>query len=604
MKSSPLEFVMGFVANSKRYRSQYIDKWQEVLANYMVQPYDSATVDDPYRSHSRWNRTTQVVLKDGETHKVIQTYAAKLVLSALGDTRSEYVVAETVGYEDAAKARTVTKLLRYNFSNDGIFRTLNEAVVDMLLFGTAVVEIPWRYVEREMLVRSMEDVYGVEVDSFQRMRVAAYNDVDLQVVDIQDFYPDPGAHTIERMSGVAKRFRMTEMQARTKIGGEYGYEEAAVTSAYGGGAVPSSAGSDYDDEFREDRDQPRDRKTHPDFKPGLGIEYWGNVPWEDAAVRRVVTIINGVVVRDCAYPLADEDLPFRSLTINPVCGRFWGISPAEVIRYDQDLQDAVKILLAEAILRQVHPPIAYDPDSEIDLAKLRAWSPDAPIAVRGGPSSIGTVKYDAGVYAGFQLAAVQKQDMEETSGATAALKGQSLGTKRMSATEADTIVRQGMDRPELAAALLERDSLPKIGKSFLRRNQQFLQDADELRQRVGELPESVWLGDILGDFDIRFVGSRMAMSRSQKLQAVDRIISYAAVLPSAAALLPHASFLQMIVGEVLELPEIALLIGDPKMVQLNMLMSQMSGGAQAGNNGVPTKVAPDLAAAQLAGGVQ
>lgn len=587
-------FVMGFIANSKHYRSQYIERWREIMANYVVEPYGEGQLaaSNPYRA-GRGSRNgtyrSGITLKSGETHKIITTYASKLVLGALGDTRAEYVQAEPVGYEDTKKAATVSKLLRYAFSQEGAFRTLVEAVTDMLLFGTSVVEIPWVYIEREMLVRNIESVGGVELDNFTRETVVAYDDVQLNVIDIQDFYPDPSEYILEKMSGVAKRFRMNAMEARSKVGGPSGYKKDAVEKAikYAGGKSPDEPrDAHYDENFRENLDQPSDRKSHPDFQEMVGFEYWGEVPWEDdgGSSRRVITVLNNVVVRDIPYPLADECLPFRSLTINPVCGRFYGISPAEVVRYDQDLQDAVKILLAEAIIRQVHPPIAYDPMGEVDLAKIKAWDPDVLIPVQGGPNMIGTVKYDAGVYSGFQLAAAEKAEMQETSGATAGLQGQSLSSKRMSATEAQNTIAQAMDRPELAAALLERDALPKIGKSILRRYQQFIRDTEDLALRVGKMPQPFWIGDILGDYDVRFVGSRMAMSRQQKLQAFDRLVSYISVLPTAQALLPNIEILQMIVGEVLELPEVAQQIGDPQTVLLNMLMQQQAGGMTASNN--------------------
>jgi hypothetical protein len=182
--------------------------------------------------------------------------------------------------------------------------------------------------------------------------------------------------------------------------------------------------------------------------------------------------------------------------------------------------------------------------------------------------------------------------MQETSGATAGLQGQELSSKRMSATEAQNTITQAMDRPELASALLERESFPKVAKSFLRRYQQFL-DTEGLRERVGELPQPAWIGDIQGDFDIKFVGSRMAMTRQQKLQAFDRLIAYASAIPQAALFLPQLQILQMYIGDVLELPDVAGMIGDPKQFLMNLQLQQMTqqqgGPAQ---NGVPANGEP------------
>jgi len=587
---------MGFVSNSKRYKEQFIDRWQEIIANFVVTPddYASSSVQQPYvKGQIRkglHSRRGGVVLKDAETHKAIMTYAARLVLTMMGDRRGEYVKAAPSGWEDApGKAPTVTRLMRYTFNLPGMFRTLNEAVIDMLLFGTAIVEIGWRYQEREQLVRSLDSIGGVQLDNITRQRIVSYDDPIMTVVDNQDFFPDPAEYRLENMSGVAKKFKLTAMKAR-EMGDAGIYDEERVEEAIKMLGQPGDPNNPVDgrgEDFREGIDQPEYRDAMDDFTEMTGFEYWGEVPWEDdrGSSRRVITVINTVVVRDREYPLADSDLPFRALVINPVCGRFYGISPAEVIRWDQSLQDAVKILLAEAIIRSVHPPLAYDIDSEIDLNKLRRFSPDVPIGIRGGPNSIGTIKYDANIFGGFQEAGMLKQSMQEASGALSVVQGQGLSNNRASATEAGFTAQQAMSRPDLAAALLERDALPSIAKSFLRRHQQFLEDDADLRLRVGDMPQPTWLGEIMGDFDIQFVGSRLAMTRQEKLQMYDRLFALAAAVPQAGMMIPYQQILGNMIGEVMELPEVAVSIADPQVMQQNLLLNQMATAGQGAGNG-------------------
>lgn len=594
------DFVMGFVANSKKFKSQHIDRWQEVLANYIVTPQDfaSSSVTTPYdKGHRRQiHQSRGVVLKDAETHKAIMTYASRLVLTLLGDNRGEYVQATPSGWEDApGKSPTVTRLMRYTFALPGIFRTMVEAIVDMLLFGTAIVEIGWKYQEREQLVRSVTSLDGVIVDDVSRQRIVAYDDPVMTVVDNQDFFPDPGEYRIENMAGVVKKFKINALRAREMAEAEI-YDKSAVEQAIaqiGRMSDPNSPSDGVDENFREGIDLPDDRDTLDDFTPMIGFEYWGEVPWEDnrGSSRRVITLLHGVVVRDDPYPLADPDLPFRALTINPVCGRFYGVSPAEVIRWDQSLQDAIKILLAEAIIRSVHPPMIYDVDSEIDLNKLRRFSPDVPIGVRGGTAGVGTLGYDANVFNGFTQAQALKQSMQEASGALSVLQGQGLPNSRSSATEAGFTQQQAISRPELAAVLLERDAMPAIARSFLRRHQQFLEDDEALALRVGKIPQPVWLGDIMGDFDIQFSGSRLAMSRQEKLQAYDRLVAFTSAIPQAGAMVPWVQLLGSIIGDVLELPEVAAHIGDPQIMQMNLVLNQLAQAGQGAGNGNATSPA-------------
>jgi hypothetical protein len=149
-----------------------------------------------------------------------------------------------------------------------------------------------------------------------------------------------------------------------------------------------------------------------------------------------------------------------------------------------------------------------------------------------------------------------------------------------------------MDRPELAGLLLENDCLPQVGLAVLRRCQQFL-DSEGLTARIGELPHPFPISQIMGDFDIEFVGSRMAMSRSEKLQSFDRLTAMAAAVPPLQAMIPWTEIAREMVGDLLQLPEVAAKMQDPQMVAMNMAMMQALGqnGGPA-QNGVPASAEP------------
>jgi len=598
------EFTMGFISASDKYKRQYVDKWQEILANFMVDPTHGSgqgygassgtgTMNSPYRQGRVYSGNKRnVILKDPETHKAIMTYASKLVRSLFGSREREYIKARPMGYEDAAeKAPTVGRLLKYELSRPGAFRTWVESIIDMIMFGTSIIEVTWEYCEREMPVRSVTTELGIELDSFTRMKIPVYDDVKISPVDVVDFFPDPSHYRLDDMAGAAKRFKMNAMAATAK--GEQGiYDVEAVRRAISDLGKQASAAPIKDD-FRVGFDRPTNTEAHSDFREMICYEYWGDVPWADdyGSSRRVITVMNNVVVRNDAWPLADPHLPWYSLIINPVQGRFYGVSPAEVIRYDQDFADAMKILLAEAVLRQVHPPIAYDSDSDFDVAKLREWRADLPIPIRGGPNAIGTLHYEANVANGYSMLTGLKMSMQEASGALGGIQGEP-GPDRESATGAQNRIQMAMDRPELAGMLIESDCLPQVGLAILRRCQQFL-DSEGLTNRIGEMPHPFPISQIMGDFDIEFVGSRMAMTRSEKLQSYDRLTAMSAAVPPLQAMIPWDKIAQELVGDLLQLPEVAALMPDPQTMATNMAMMQALGqnGGPA-QNGVPPSGEP------------
>jgi len=615
--SRAYEFTMNFVSTSDKYRQQFVDKWEEVMSNFMVTPdYDNTNggVKTPYRRGKSFgdnpSQRNQVVLKDFETHKAVMTYASKLARSLFGDMHHEYVRARPSGWEDWQKGRTATRLLRYTFGLEGHFRTFVEALVDMLIFGTAIIESPWKYEERSILSRTVTTTpYGMLSD-FQRVTMPTYDDVCLRNIDPMDFYPDPSRYRLYEMSGYAKRFRMNSMEARRmKI-----YDQTAVEKAISKGSSPAPENKDS---FRRGLDQPTDTQGLSEFKPMVGYEYWGDVPdgvplrmetgklanSNETGGRGVITILNGEVVRNDVWPLADYCLPAHAFIINPVNGRFYGVSPAEVIRWDQSFADAMKILVCKAAIRQVHPPIAYDSDADFDPAKLREWRADLPIPIRGGPSAIGTLRYDANLPNGMSVLNSIKAGIQEGSGALGAIQGQD-GPDREAATVGSQRLQFAMDRPELAAMVIENECLPPLAKGVLRRCQQFVEDDESLQRRIGMEPETS-LSDIMGDFEVEFIGSRMSLNRQQKLQAYQTLASLAPAFPALQLIMPTQELAKELVGDMLELPEVASAIGSAgqeQNVMQNAAAMQLAGGRGPAGNGVPQQPQPPgMLPAQAAG---
>lgn len=564
------KFVMEFVDASDIWRRQFEPIWQETLDNFFVRPIGSAwTVSDPYR-HSFDRRLTSTasdrfILKDPETHRTVMKFASALMRTIFGDRRGEYLRAEPVGYEDVDKADTATRLLRTFFKKRGIYRTQAESFTELGIFGTAVLEVGYEYREAEMAVRT---VSGMS-DETTYERIAVRDGPTLRLVSVMDFFPDPYQDRIERMCGAAARFQVSryyaEQMAERKIWEGEAVETAGLARQTGIPAIRLSEGYP-------------DRAAIGDSAPLIGFRYHGEVK---DGTRHSITVLEGEVVRDTLYEYADPELPFHDLVMNPVSGRFYGLAPAEVIRYDQDLADCLKELAARAVIRSVHPPIAYDPDSDIDKDLLRFWFADMPIPARGGPNSVGTIKYDAKVLDVFAMHQRLTADMQGGGGATSALLGDP-GPDRESASVGTLRFQAANDALEFAAGVLERDCLPALAQAVLRRYQQFT-DEEDLPRLVGEMPRPASLGDIMGEFDVTFTGSRLAATRGQKLAAYDRLIQLSQV-PAVQLQVPWPELLERMIGDFLELPEVAAKIQTGEQLMPNalaMMLGGMKGGAPA-----------------------
>jgi hypothetical protein len=605
------EHMTGWIAGGQRLIDDKVEVWREIMANVLVTPYadENLETSNPY-GKSRQRDVRNLVLKDPESTQIAETFRANMMGALFGDAEGKYIIAEPRGFEDAVKAKTVTRLLRYDFALPGVIRTMSEAMLDLAMFGTVVLETPWRLEERNVVIRTVEETAGISFDTETRDDIVTYDDPEINQIDLLDWYPDVDETRIEKMRGAAKGFRMTPSAARFLAEDEDSdYDLKAVERAISNAKTISL---EKNEQRKRDVRHRRDNASFSfdeDFSLMKGYEYWGEVSFgsKDKIQRRVITMLNGVVVRNAPWPLTDPDLPFHVLVINPVKGRHYGKAPAEVVRYSQDFADAMLMLIAEATVRQVHPPLAIDISKDIDPAAVRAWEPDAIIAVDGDTNgAVSTIQYGANIWQGTQFQNQLKQQMREGSGALGATQGLGIGVNRASATEAAGTMQKAMTQIEAAAALLEKDGLPQIGRGLLRRNQQFLDDNEALRERVGEVPESVWLGDIMGDFDVHFVGTRNAISKQMKLQAYDRLIALSQSNPAAAQRIPWDLVFVDLFGDVLNLPEVAAIFAAPKEQQatqaqnlIAQMMDAQAGGTAKGS--APASQAPGLGPQQAAG---
>ena len=612
--SDAKEFVVGWVAAGQRVIDGKVHIWREVMANVLVEPYadESVNTANPYRNAGQRDLRT-LILKDPESSAVAETFRNSLMGALFSDPEGKYIVAEPVGLEDVKKAKTVTGLLRYDFSLPGVYRTLSEAMLDLAMFGTVILETPWNEVEQDIIVRTVTEQDGVVFDEQVRDKVTVFDDPELRQIDLMDWYPDLEETRIEHMRGAAKGFKMTPNAARSM----------AEDGIYDSKAVEKAIKNAHRRKSRKDQQEREVRRTNryialpkPSFDPEFdymeGQEYWGLVPFKskDGIQRRVITVLNGQVVRQDAWPLTDDRLPFHVLVINPIKGRHYGKAPAEIIRYTQDFADAMLMLIAEASVRQVHPPIAIDISKDVDPAAVRAWDLDNIIAVDGATTgAVQTLQYDANMFTGGNFQNQLKDQMRQASGALGPIQGQGLGVNRASATEASQTFQKANVPIESVAQLLEKDGLPQIARGFLRRNQQFLEDNEALAKRIGQLPEGVWVGDIMGDYDIAFVGTRNAVSRQTKMQAYDRLIGLASALPQVAQQVPWTEVLRDLFADVLQLPEVAAFFQTAmteekaQQVMQNLMLQQQSAQAGVplgpGQNGVAAKgESPGLSDAQ------
>lgn len=614
------DFVHGFAEYAEKSKDPYIGIWEEVLGNYLLQ--DAADYGVSARTKYPLDRrparggnlglavddTTNPTgrLRSPETHNAIESLLAKLMLT-LFPSDERYVQAVRRGREDASEARTASDLLQYAFGQRNHYRTFYTALKTMLLCGTSIVQNGWQLIERPRTIRGIGIEAGLEIPESVRIeRFPVYDDVRIRNVNVMDFLPDPGADNLEDMLGAGKYFTITASEARRRASRRM-YDGEAVEQAIARAAADKAGkrrAARKNRQWQQHLNE-NDGVHFSDFDQLQGIEYWGEFPGtlpEDGERWRVLTLINGVVVRNRPWPLDDYRLPFYDFTMKPIEGRFWGMSPGESVRHQQDFLDFLLCMLADAIVRSVHPPILYNRDDEIDIAKLAEWSPDVPIASER-PNDIKTLNYSGDKFSAFNIYNQVVNELRSTAGAEGIVQGKALENSRTSKFEAQAVFQSALDRPELAARYLETECLKPLGRSIILQYQQNLVSSEELARRIGERPEPVALADIMADFDIRFVGSRNYERKTQKLAMIDQAIRLMS-LPQFSMWFDHTE-LGLQLFESMGLDELAETAGTPETVAKNVLMAQLQmNGAFSGNgNGQPVS-APGGDINQLTAGLE
>jgi hypothetical protein len=357
----------------------------------------------------------------------------------------------------------------------------------------------------------------------------------IRSVDIYDFYPDPnGTRIQEDMEWVVKRFRVSSSQAEylAKVGTYDPYATREVLDSKNSKGGSSTA--------RGERERfPNISREAPDeYGPITGFEFWGKVPWQpaDGAQNRVITLLGDRVVRSRINPFIDGHIPFKEIALNPIRGRFYGLSPAEVIRYLQDSADNMLMAMNDATDLAVHVPLLVGAAFGGNPNQLRSRMP-LDIIQCNNVEAVAPVPVDLSA---LQFAAQdlfrRKQQMREASGATNPIQSIPSGD-RTTATEINQLTASASQRIELMMRVVEMDDFPWLGNVLHSRLRQYA-PPQFIATLAGEQFQ-VNLQDIDMQADVRFVGSRHAKTPAQVNQQYNELLTILATSPELVLLYPE-----------------------------------------------------------------
>ncbi len=607
-------FVMDVVRAAEVARDDYLPRWEESWTNYLVLPRGEVALrgrtDDPLSrgSYSTFpRRVGYSQLKDPESHQVVESLLAETITNLFPE--DGYVKARPTGGEDFPLAQGINQIIEAVLGLPRHQRVLYQWLKDGFIVGTGVMFGDWDFEEDFEIIRTIAEVGALSVSQFTRAFTTIMDDVRFDNVDVTEFYPVPGADNFDDLKGAARRVEAfgPDLIAEAEGGDvEDGWDLPLLREAVKRGFTSKSASSEnFKTSLIEDS---QDEPMAP-FQPVSGFEYWGEVPWagteddpiKEGAKRRRLLVINGDLVREQDWPLKRKRLPFFDITINPITGRLYGLSPLEVIRFDQDFADVLKTMLAQAVVKSVNPPHVINVHQAVSPAKVQAFRQDVPITVEGDVrTAFGQAPYTPPIgQADALYQGLLKPQMREAAGVQGGVQGQGLGSKRFSASEAATQSRAQFARPNMIAQFIEKVSLPPVGAFILDQYALNIEDNATLLERFGDdFPTS--LQELQASHNVRFVGGRREHDKLSKASAMERFLAVVSQVPEIRAQIPWDEFLK-IYTKAIDLPDLAALIGSNETLsqnaQLQAVLSQFADGGRSGVGG-PAGAASDV---ELAG---
>lgn len=328
-----ISMVRSFMQKSRKYREPHLD-----LAIKSREKYTNWDSSEP-------NRLRRANLKPSYGFTIVETLVPQITQIFLGD---DHIVKfrgrerEDITYED-----TLTDFFDIQFTDMDFSAKFVAFIKNMLLDGTAIAKVPYRYQEIVGVERKTQQdpISGESFRTKEEVLKVVYDGPDFENVPIWDFFPDwqvkePGMVT--KMRGCVHRMYKTMADLnRTKA--YKNLDELKLSmSTKGSEAWASPYWSDNHKDRAEELDS--DRNKVKDNDKIEVWEYWGLF---DATGRGdfkeyIITVANGDVVLRCDENFYDcKFKPFVACPNYVRANEFYGVP--ELSSVDSDIREATAL---------------------------------------------------------------------------------------------------------------------------------------------------------------------------------------------------------------------------------------------------------------------
>ena len=556
------------------------------------------------------------------TFSVIQSDVAHKVQTSFGI----WPIVEMEGYgpEDVAVARKNTVLLSAQMKDDDSFRKAVDFFTSADVYGTAILQHGWKFSQQPRVFReTVQNVYTRQTrEMVRKQMVTDFDGPHWEVVDILDFFPEPGVKRVNEMRWCIRRLWMDYDDLRA-LGrqGVYDLSEIDSLKKQNGPAGRFSGWLGYQDRirlFRSQMDENTRSGTDRTDRPVEILEMWGELPDElippDGAKSRVITVANGTaLLRNEPNPYWHGQLPFLHYSPVPDPHYFYGIGKVEISEKLQAAANRFTNQKLDALDLFVDPVFVYDRNRAMDGRNLymragRQIGIDGPV----GEDAVRTISPDL---RGLQHADVEIEQLWRwIQQGTGQIEDTTMGTagtsKRQTASEFQGRQQQISTRLLLETRLAEEGFVEPLANAFRMLNKQYLSTPKELRiagqhavinPMTGEqLPmeeRKIELSDLYPDYDVRAKGATQMASRATQQQNLSMLIQMIGGNPAAAVWVNWVALLRQ-TFQTFEFMNMDEMLNTPEDMRAQNAQALGVGGDQA-QQGPPGAMAPQP---QIGGG--
>ena len=513
------------------------------------------------------------------------------------------------GPEDQKYARKQQALVNKQFDDSGTYLKGVDLLTAGDIYGTVVYRYFWRHEEGMTKVR-FDSGHGEQTATAPTTK---FNGPDWEMIDIIDFFPEPGYRRIEDMSGVVFRYWM-ELED-VKIHAENGYFERPGVKELSF----SPPGPDVEAAFAWRRnvatgglveDNRKQLNQFDNFRRPVEIlEYHGRVPRglvNDDEPLRVITVANRMhMLRNIPEPIPGGKIPFGAYSPQPDPHYFH--SPGK-IETNAKLQYALNRLAnqkMDALDLFVDPAFIASRRSGFDARNMRMrpgkvfWTDNSATddAIRPLQPPIQQL---ATVYA--EMDQLNRYMQQGTGIIDDTVQGQKTGSSRVTAREFQGRQESASTRILMEVRNAEKQWLEPLARAYVGMNREFLPFPQEVRmiganalvdpvsgQPTGEEGESMQISvnDMLPDYDIESIGATRQLGIGARQQNLMMLMQVGMQNPVAAASINWPMFLRMLF-QAFEIKNVDELLQTDEMIQQAMalwLEQNGAGGTSGGETG-------------------